>query len=216
MKTLRIPDHVANGRSSGITQKHRVLGLMAEGGCNLGIEPGRDVVDDICAVIFIQYALVISRLVPGTPTQQRCMRRAICQGHTSCPVGVDVLRVPVLSIGTVGDHKFRPDSLDIFSDRLGELCQRYIYRTGGTIDFHIGINIGQKKDIPSTKSTCCFAGLLFSIGAQVLRCCQRRLADFPALTPGRLQDVYVGSLFSEHCQGPTGKQRLIVGMRRHR
>ena len=77
-----------------------------------------------------------------------------------------MLGVPVLSIGTVGDNKVGLNSLNILSDRLGELCQRYIYRTGGTIDFHKGINIGQKKDIPSTKSTCCFAGLLFSIGAR--------------------------------------------------
>jgi len=51
METLRIPDHIANRTSPGISQKHSVLGHMAEGGCNLCIAPERDVVYDICAVI---------------------------------------------------------------------------------------------------------------------------------------------------------------------
>jgi hypothetical protein len=37
---------------------------MAEGSGDLGIEPGRDVVDDVCAVIFIQNAQVLGRFVP--------------------------------------------------------------------------------------------------------------------------------------------------------
>ena len=62
--------------------------------------------DEIGAVIFIQNALVFSRLVPCTPTQQRCIRGAGCQGHESCPVGVYMLdaysRAVVSVVDSVG------------------------------------------------------------------------------------------------------------------
>jgi hypothetical protein len=64
VKTLHCPDHFANRRGPGIAQKHGVLGAMAEGSGDLGIEPGRDVMDDVCAVIFIQNAQVLDRFVP--------------------------------------------------------------------------------------------------------------------------------------------------------
>jgi len=48
-----LPDHVRDGRSAGISQKHGVLGFVAEGGGYLYIVPGADVADDIGVIVLV-------------------------------------------------------------------------------------------------------------------------------------------------------------------
>jgi hypothetical protein len=50
---LGLPDHVRNRRGAGISQKHGVLGFVAEGGGNLYIVPGADFADDIGLIILV-------------------------------------------------------------------------------------------------------------------------------------------------------------------
>jgi len=51
VKGFGLPDHVCHGRGTGVSQKHGVLGFVAEGGGDLDIVPGADVVDDIGLVV---------------------------------------------------------------------------------------------------------------------------------------------------------------------
>ena len=53
MKGFGLPDHIRDRRGAGISQKHRMLGFMTEGGGNFHIMPGADIGDDIGFIILI-------------------------------------------------------------------------------------------------------------------------------------------------------------------
>ena len=96
-----------------------------------------------------------------------------------------------------GLHEFRHGDVDAARD---------------AVDFHVGVDKGQKKYIPGAQVFSCTANFLFAEAAEVFLRGQGRLPYLSALAAGGFQDKDIVPQLGIAGQGAAGKTGFVVRM----
>ena len=78
---------------------------------------------------------------------------------------VNMLRVPVFTVGAVGYYEIRLNSLNIFADRLGKILQPDIYATRDSVDFHMGVDKRKEENIANAESACSVSSIRLGLSS---------------------------------------------------